>query len=200
MKRVIGILALCALVGIGLWFSLAKHGESVRASQEGPVVAASQASHTADAAKVQVRRKRPPLQFQPSSPERKFVLADEHQQPNEAEGYSQARQISKVQWDKFLAEAHPSADQQQAILSAIYDAELYAAEVHKMEDDWARDTVMRPEAENPSPDVHLYREIADQIGARAQEVLTPEQYRSYRHHFDAATGAAVEGGFVAPVH
>jgi hypothetical protein len=116
---------------------------------------------------------------------------------------AKSRDMASKRWEAFLHAAHPTEEQQQAILSAIYDAQLYYVEVRRVEGEWASEWAQRgDESESgPMPESSWtwMDEVTESVSSRAKEVLSPEQF-SHWSLMEAPVLLAVPARWVEPTN
>jgi hypothetical protein len=118
----------------------------------------------------------------------------------EAPVFAKAREAARGAWEDFVREAKPTAEQQQTLLSAVYDGQLYRAEVEKVEGEWGTDWAYdgRDKA-GPFPDADWMDDVQNAVCARASEVLDEKQNKIFLNYFGGlAIVLAVQGDLVQP--
>jgi len=125
-----------------------------------------------------------------------FRLNREHEDKNRTN--AKVRKFANQQWDKFVLRANPTEEQQQAILAAVYDAQLYYEEIRAMEAAWVEDWAPSGNEANsgPFPDTNWMEEVNTSISDRAKEVLDEKQFKTFWILLDQGLVLAVPGKFV----
>ena len=92
---------------------------------------------------------------------------------------------ASVAWSEVVKETSMNQQQQQVILGAIYDAQLYFAEVERIEAEWASEVARDPSARDtmPFPEVDWTTDVNDAVLKAARDVLTPEQYETFEDDY-----------------
>ena len=117
---------------------------------------------------------------------------------DEVPAYAKAREMAETSWGEFIRDANPTKEQQQAILSAIYDGQLYFKEVLAVSREWSSDWAESPVQAGPPPEIEWTEDIANAVRARAHEVLDEQQVKIFDRDLASIVTLAAQVEFVQP--
>jgi hypothetical protein len=97
-------------------------------------------------------------------------------------------------FEEFVARAGASVEQQQQILSAVFDGQLHYQAIQREHDAALEERIESYSARHAPAQLGYsawWRAVKGDVDARAREVLGDAQYRVYVHTFSAYVPAAV---------